>query len=217
MSGGFNSFSITSLLLWQGCTTLEILEKTDNTIYIKIYSFYSPELNPAVAGTHLPIGPTAYLNLVTRPAHIYIPMKWSFECSPLVWMLACMHSVNSCTCCVVFMVVYDVRYGVEGVFLSQEELPGVTYFDLVMPDVPASTADKPKERKIYMWIFIMCEFVVCLSQLWREAPWCFGVDRDGVNSFLTGLSHHETSLFVLETTRNTFTKSFHFKIWIIMN
>lgn len=32
---------------------------------------YLPELNPDVAGTHLPIGPTAYRNLVTRPTHTY--------------------------------------------------------------------------------------------------------------------------------------------------
>lgn len=29
----------------------------------------SPELNPDVAGTQLPICPTAYRNLVTRPTH----------------------------------------------------------------------------------------------------------------------------------------------------
>lgn len=38
------------------------------------------------------------------------------------------------------MVVYDIRYGAEGMFLGQEELSGVSYFDLVMPDVPVSTA-----------------------------------------------------------------------------
>lgn len=38
------------------------------------------------------------------------------------------------------MVVYDIGDGAEGVFLSQEELPGVGNFDLVMPDVPVSTA-----------------------------------------------------------------------------
>lgn len=74
-------------------------------------------------------------------------------------MLACTHSVNSCTCCVVLVVVYDVRYGVEGVFLSQKELPGVTYFDLVMPDIPASTADNQKKERY------ICKYLSCVN-LW---------------------------------------------------
>lgn len=81
-------------------------------------------------------------------------------------MLVCTHSVNSCTCCVVFVVVYDVRYGVEGVFLSQEELPGVTYFDLVMPDVPASTADNQKKERY------ICKYSSCVN-LWCV---CFSCD-----------------------------------------
>lgn len=90
-----------------------------------------PELNPAVAGTHLPMGPTAYLSLVTRPAET--------------------HQVNeaqlrSCCCCclptscVVFVVVYNVWDGHEGVFLSQVELTRVRYFNLVMSDISVRTA-----------------------------------------------------------------------------
>lgn len=44
------------------------------------------------------------------------------------------------------MVVYDIRYGAEGMFLGQEELSGVSYFDLVMPDVPVSTAHTHSEK-----------------------------------------------------------------------
>lgn len=38
------------------------------------------------------------------------------------------------------MVVYDVRYGAEGVFFSQEELSSVADFDLVMSNVSSRAA-----------------------------------------------------------------------------
>lgn len=42
------------------------------------------------------------------------------------------------------MVVYDIRNGFEGVFLSQEELSSVRYFDLVMLNVPVSATETHK-------------------------------------------------------------------------
>lgn len=59
------------------------------------------------------------------------------------------HAQNClCTCCVVFVVVYDIRYGDEGVSFSQEELSSVTCFNLVMPNIAVTTAQTKTNKKL---------------------------------------------------------------------
>lgn len=97
-----------------------------------------------MAGTHLPIGPTAYRNLVTRPTQ---PYQTTSNEALYVALLFQSKAVSVCTSGIVFMVVYEFRYVVEGISFSQEELSGVTYFDLVMLNIPVTTADKHKNTK----------------------------------------------------------------------
>lgn len=120
-----------------------------------------PELNPDVAGTHLPIGPTAYRNLVNRPTNTYRTISNE---ALYVSVLSLTNSVSICTCCIVFVVVYDIGYGVEGVFFSQEELSSVCYFDLVMPYISIITAHMhtQKTNRLQVNLYCICELLLCL-------------------------------------------------------
>ena len=83
----------------------------------------------------------------------------------LLSKLYCSKHKSVRTCCVVFVVVYDIRYGAEGVFLSQEELSGVIDFDLVMFDIAAGTACAQATREKSSSVYRQ-RFTVAINSVW---------------------------------------------------
>lgn len=71
--------------------------------------------------------------------------------------------MEMCTCCVVFMVVYDIRYGSEGVLFGQEELSGVCLFDLVMPDFSTRAARTKCQFTDHKLMYILYHIILSLG------------------------------------------------------